>query len=157
MYLRSELTEYNIFISRATTTARKRKRWVNPERTEKWWVNLSSGLLLEQEWCKNLRMDYPTFMKLVDAIREQIDASPSSFRNDTIQADKRIAMVLYYLKDQGSYRMMTNTFDVSLSVCRAINSKLGPELITFPSTKEEIQDVVVRYENNWIPSSHLLC
>ena len=93
-------------------------------------------------------------MKLVDAIRDQIDASPSSFRNDTIRADKRIAMVLYYLKDQGFYRMTTNTFGVSLStlsisirsVCRAINSKLGPELITFPSTKEEIQDVVVRFE-----------
>ena len=93
-----------------------------------------------------MRMDYPTFLKLVDAIRDQIDASPSSFRNDTIQADKGIAMVLYYLKDQGSYRMTTNTFGVSLStlsisirsVCRAINSKLGPECnnIKLPQRKK---------------------
>ena len=77
-------------------------------------------------------MDFPTFMKLLDIIKPCIHADAASFRADTIQADKRLAMVLYYLKDQGSYRMTTNTFGVSLPtlsnslrlVCRAINRNL---------------------------------
>ena len=96
-------------------------------------------------------------MKLVESLREEIDASASSFRADTIRADKRVAMVLYYLKDQGSYRMTANTFGVSISslsvsvrsVCRAINKKLGPQFICFPQTKKEIQDVTTRFETKF--------
>ena len=60
---------------------------------------------------------------------------------------KRVAMVLYYLKDPRSFWMTSNTFGVSLAtlsrslqmVCYAINKILGPTLIKFPSTIEEIK------------------
>ncbi|XP_057290960.1 putative nuclease HARBI1 [Hydractinia symbiolongicarpus] len=136
---------------------RKRRRWINPGRTDLWWQNLYSGALLEQEWCQNLRMDYPTFMNLVDKIRVEVEPAHNSFRIDTLSAEKRTAMVLYYLKDQGSLRMTCNTFGVSLatlskslrSVCGAINDILGPELIKFPRTEAELKHAATLFESKF--------
>ena len=98
------------------------------------------------EWMKNLRIDYEVFMKLTDLLREYITPNADSFRPDTISAEKRVAIVLYYLKDQGSLRMTANTFGVSVAtvsvslrmVCSAICKNLGPLFIKFPTSKEEI-------------------
>eukprot|EP00117_Sycon_ciliatum_P036855 scpid108648/ scgid27681/ len=38
----------------------------------------------------------------------------SFIRSDKLSCEKKTAMVLYYLKDQGSYRMTCNSFGVSL-------------------------------------------
>ena len=64
-----------------------------------------------------------------------------------------MAMVLYYLKDQGSLSMTANTFGVSIAtvsvslrrVCCAINTILGPELIKFPSTAEELKHAANKF------------
>ena len=124
----------------------QRKSWVNPARTKEWWTNLISGKTLEEKWCLNIRMNCHTFMALVNSIRESVSPKGNSFRSDTISAEKRVAMVLYYLKDQGSYRMTANTFGVSLAtmslslrrVCHGLRYVLGPELIKFPVTEEEV-------------------
>ena len=93
-------------------------------------------------------MNYPTFTKLVESLREEIDASPSSFRADTIRADKRVAMVLYYLKDQGSYRMTANTYLVSpylhyqfqYGLFAELSTKnLGPSLFVFHKQRKKFK------------------
>jgi len=132
----------------------KRNAWKIPGRTDLWWTNLLLGISPEDEWHKNLRMSRKIFMKLVDHIRKDIEPNAESFRSDTICAEKRVAMVLYYLKDQGSYRMTANSFGVSLAtlakslrlVSEAINRNLGPELIKFPVTKDEIKNATSRFE-----------
>ena len=109
------------------------------------------------EWSKNLRMDYQTFMKLTDLLREYVTPNAESFRQDTISAEKRVAMVLYYLKDQGSLRMTANTFGVSVAtvsvslrmVCHAITKHLGPLYIKFPLTKEEIKASAALFEEKF--------
>ncbi|XP_047125593.1 putative nuclease HARBI1 [Hydra vulgaris] len=102
-------------------------------------------------------MDYNIFMKLVDSIRHHISPSPRFVRKDTISPEKRVAMVLYYLKDEGSFRMVANTFDVSKAtlsvslrfVCCAINLELGPKLIKFPNTNEEINFMTYKFESKF--------
>ena len=106
------------------------------------------------EWQKNLRMPVDVFMELVNTIRTHIAPDSESFRKDTISAEKRVAMVLYYLKDQGSFRMTANTFGVSVAsvsvslriVCNAINEGMGPKLIHFPTTVEEIKKASASFE-----------
>ena len=113
---------------------------------------------MEQEWYSNLRMDCNTFKILVDYLAPVISPKQQAFRCDTISAEKKVAITLYYLKDQGSYRMTANTFGVSKStltktlrsVCEAINSILGPKLIKFPTTTvEEIRDAALRFEEKF--------
>ena len=53
-------------------------------------------------------------MKLTDMLRIFVTPNPKAFRKDVISAEKRVALVLYYLKDQGSLRMAANTFGVSI-------------------------------------------
>ena len=59
-------------------------------------------------------MDFGSFMKLTDMLRIFVTPNPKAFRKDVISAEKRVALVLYYLKDQGSLRMAANTFGVSM-------------------------------------------
>ena len=102
-------------------------------------------------------MDYSIFIKLVDSIRHHISPSPRFVRRDTISPEKRVAMVLYYLKDDGSFRMVANTFGVSKAtlsvslrlVCCAINLELEPKLIKFPSTNEEINFMTYKFESKF--------
>ena len=133
---------------------RKRQRWVNPGRTAAWWNNLINGELDESEWKDNLRMSREDFMALVDKLQPYLSPDSESFRKDTIPLEKKIGMTIYYLKDQGSLRMTANLFGIANStlsvtihrVCNAINVVLGPELIKFPSTKEEIERVTSAFE-----------
>ena len=92
-----------------------RRFWKRPGHTDLWWYRLNTGELLQEEWCKNLKIDINTFMTIVEELLPAITPSENSLRRDTISAEKKLAMCLYYLKDQGSYRMTANTFGVSRS------------------------------------------
>lgn len=116
-----------------------------------------SGVMPEEEWCSNLRLDYVSFMRLVDLLKPYLSPDPSAFRKDVISAEKRLAICLYYLKDQGSLRMTANTFGVSRStvsislrkVCKGICEHLGPLYIKFPSTEEELIEHAGRFESKF--------
>lgn len=60
-------------------------------------------------------MDLDSFMKLTDMLRVFVTPNPKAFEKDVVSAEKRVALVIYYLKDQGSLRMTANTFGVSIS------------------------------------------
>ena len=86
-------------------------------------------------------------------LRVFVTPNPKAFRKDVISAEKQVALVLYYLKDQGSLRITANTFRVSFStvslslrmVCNAIAEHLGPLYIKFSSTKEELQEAASKF------------
>ena len=42
--------------------------------------------------------DFDSFMKLTDMLRVFVTSNPKAFRKDVIWAEKRVALVLYYLK-----------------------------------------------------------
>ena len=136
---------------------KKRQFWKSPGRTELWWTNLSNGEMPAEEWIHNLRLDFSTFMMLVDSIKSFVAPNPGAKRQDKISAEKRVAIVLYYLKDLGSLRMVANTFGVSKAtvsvslrtVCGAIVKHLGPKLIKFPSSLDEIKVAVSKFESKF--------
>ena len=105
---------------------------------------------------RNLRMDIALFEKLCNELRGFISPDSNSFRKDTISGEKRLAIVLYYLEDQGSLRMTANTFGVSVAtvsvslrlVCDAI-CKIGPKFIKFPQKIEEIRAIASRFEEKF--------
>ena len=111
----------------------------------------------ESEWKLNLRLSKETFMELVDKLRPQLAPKPRSFRPDTNTAEKKLAMTLHYLKDQGSLRVTANAFGVSPStlsvtihkVCRVINNVLASELSKFPTTEEELKATATAFENKF--------
>ena len=109
------------------------------------------GSMLSEEWIVNFRMSRNDFMKLEEKIRPYIRPSKDSFRVDTITSVKKLAMTLYQLKDQGSLRMTSNLFGIAPTtlsatirkVCHAITTVLSPQLIKFPTTKDDMQHLTL--------------
>ena len=135
----------------------KRRIWKLPCRTQDWWQKLLSVDTIEQGWCSNLIMSYPIFILLVDMIREEVAPDSRSFRSDTVTAEKKVAMTLYYLKDQGSFRQTGNTFGVSKAtlsitlrvVVNAIINNLRKRYIVLPSTRSDLEKAAVNFEKKF--------
>jgi len=112
-----------------------------------WWDNLYSGRATEETWIQNLRMSKPHFLELVDMIRPHAIERSSQVRRDVIPLEKRVAIALYYLKDQGSLLMTGNTFGIAKSttsvviqeICGILAEKIAPELISFPNSKADVE------------------
>ena len=67
----------------------------------------------EDEWKMNFRLSKIDFFKLVDMIRPYARKRSSKVRKDVLSLEKRVAITLHYLKDQGSMRMTANVFGIA--------------------------------------------
>ena len=89
------------------------------------------------------RDDFRELLSLVEPFfRERSDA----VRKDRLSLGERVALTLYYLKDQGSKLMTCNVFGCSKTaislcvnkVCNIITNYLGPISIKYPVTQGEV-------------------
>ena len=118
---------------------RKKSIWVKPGRTDQWWQNLFNDKLSEEDWKKNLRMWKSNFLKLVDLIKPYAKERSSRVRKDVICLEKKVAVTLYYLKDQDSMQMTSNTFGIARctvgqvvkEIWGILSKDLGPVFIKF--------------------------
>ena len=97
---------------------------------------------------------------MVALIRPYAQKRSCKVRNDAITLEKRVAITLYYLKDQGSMTMVANTFGVArctvgqvvFEICGILTKHLRPKLIHlrpklihFPTTKTEVEDTSAHF------------
>ena len=144
-----------IYATRRKVAAPKR-HWINPGRASTWWDNLINGQTLQEEWKKNLRMTKDDFIHLVDQLRMDIQSDENAVR-EALSPEKKVAMTLYYLKDQGSYLMTCNAFGVGKStlsyvlkdVCKAINLRVGPTYLRLPETNEEMSILIDNFHKKF--------
>ena len=121
-------------------------------RSESWWSEVVLKTFTERQWIENFRMSHRTFLHLCDQLH------PKLFRSDThyIPVKKRVAIALWFLATPGEYRTIAHLFGVARctvcvivnEVCRAIDSILRPQYISFPRG-EELKAVVEGFENEW--------
>ena len=86
----------------------------------------------------------------------QPSISPSllSPTHRALNADKKLALTLYCLRDTGSLIMTVNNFGVAINtassviyeVCLAIYENLGPQYVRLPKTREEMREKVSEFE-----------
>lgn len=148
----------NEFVCRAKQKwTAPRKAWVcwqKPGRTDQWWINLWEGQLVEEGWEANLRMTGHVCMKTVVELRPYISPDARSPNRTALSAEKKLTLTLYFLKDMGSLSMTANTLGVARStvsvivsqVCKALTFYVGPKYISLPKTKEEMRELVVKFE-----------
>ena len=136
---------------------RKRKNWINPGRTSQWWDNLISDKTDPSDWKKNLRMSKQSFLTLVNLIRPFWVERSTTVRKDSIMLEKRVAITLHYLKDQGSMIMTANLFGIGrctvgqvvYEICTIITNKLGPQFIQFPTEREDVLKAMAQFSNRF--------
>ncbi|KAK0154839.1 putative nuclease HARBI1 [Merluccius polli] len=132
---------------RATRRATRRRFWVRPGRTSSWWDNFVNGVVVDKEWRENFRKT--SLIALSEELRPYIQRQTTAMRAP-IETMKRVALMLYYLSDEGRLRKTANAFGVSrqaVSVvvrqtCKAIAIHLGPKYIKMPFTEPEAEDLV---------------
>ena len=134
---------------------RKKETWVkNQCRSDKWWVDMLSPMSTFDLWKKHFRMSRLDFQQLCDILRPFITPNPLSPNYRSLLAEKKLAVILYFLKDTGSLTMTANTFGIHQSttskvimeVCEAIVTHLVPKYITLPKTREEMTSKVSQFE-----------
>ena len=138
---------------RISTRKKDRRFWERPGRTSAWWNNFKNGLVVPEEWNENFRMSKERFDKLCLQLRPCIEKQNTHLRK-SISVEKQVAVVLYYLMDEGRYRKVANAFGISRSsvssivrkVCKVIAIELGPKFIRLPSNEEEVSYAVDQFE-----------
>ena len=107
-----------------------------------------------EAWKKNFRMSREEFEKLTNELRPFISPDSSSPNYMALSAEKKVAMILYFLKDTGSLAMTANTFAVAVStvskhvfeVCYAIAKNLGPKYMYLPRSTDEMREKAAEFE-----------
>ena len=75
----------------------------------------------ETEWKNNLHLNQEDFMELVDSIQHIVSPNPDSPNPRKLDAEKKVAITLYYLKDTGSIMMTANTFGIArCTACKVV-------------------------------------
>ena len=109
------------------------------------------------EWNNNFRMSKDDFFQLVEIIRPYARERSSKVRKDVITLEKRLAITLYYLKDQGSMKMTANVFGVAQctvgqvvhEMCKILSENIGPKMIKFPSDKDEVMQAISEFHTRF--------
>ena len=148
----------SLSIRKLKSTPKKKRFWVAPGRTDKWWINMWTGESLTEEWVKNFRMPKEKFDQLADGLRPYISSDPSSPRMG-LPVEKKLAITLHLLKDTGSITLTANALRVSgptvsktfRKVCYAISNHLGPKYIKVPRGNELKQSVTSFQERFGFP------
>ena len=65
------------------------------------------------EWKNNLRISKEDFQVLLKIIRPFAVTRSCKVRRDILNLEKRVAVTLHYLKDQGSMTMTANAFGIT--------------------------------------------
>ena len=104
---------------------------------------------MEEKWRENFQLSKTTFNKLCNELRPFLQKKRTCMRAP-LDVKTRVAITLYYSCDEGRCREVANAFGIGRStvsifikeVTELISKKLGPKLITFPTTTEEVEKSV---------------
>ena len=146
--------------SRKWPKKRKRKRrrfWIRPGRTSCWWDNFLSARVVEEEWKENLRLSRSSFYELCALLGPFIERQTTHMRSP-VSVETQVAVVLYYLSDEGRLRKVANAFGISRSSCsiiirrvsKVITTHLGPLYIKLPFTEESVKEKVEKFYQTYL-------
>ena len=87
------------------------------------------------------------FEGIVAELRPNILLNPLSSNHRALNAEKKVAITLYYLKDTAWIGLIANSFGVAIctvsvvvaEVCEAISKYMGPKFISLPKNKDEMR------------------
>ena len=116
-------------------------------------VHLKQGISPLEFWKKNFHFTRNQFFNLTNELQPCI--SPNLLSNHhALNADKKLALTLYYFKDTGSLILTANNFGVAINtassviyvVCLAVWQNLGSQYILLPKTREEMREKISEFE-----------
>ncbi|CAM1312244.1 Uncharacterised protein r2_g2256 [Pycnogonum litorale] len=127
--------------------------WSRNKSTD-WWDNVVNGFTTQQ-WNKNFRVSYETFLYICDQLRPIIQLKDTNMRK-AVDIERAVAITLWRLSTCCSYRTVGHLFGVGLSTVHYIVSRavsaivkvLGPKHIVFPSS-EDLRIMEAKFRQKW--------
>lgn len=142
----------NTAIGELDTT--ERRFWTR-YRSNHWWEHVVNEEFDEEEWMQNFRMSRATFTMLCDKLR------PYSSKKDTrlrkcIAMERRIALCIWRLATNSSYREIGHLFGVSTasaciitnSICSTLVKYIMPRYVRLPQG-DRVMQTVNGFEDRW--------
>ena len=74
----------------------------------------------QEEWVTNFRMARSDTPNLAEMMRPFAKEQSTKVQNDVITLEKRIAITLHYVKDQGSLRVTTNLIGIAKCIASVV-------------------------------------
>ncbi|XP_029975867.1 protein ALP1-like [Salarias fasciatus] len=132
---------------------RRRRFWIRPGRSARWWENFEKELVPPEDWLENFRMCRASLLALAELLRPHIEGQRTVMRSP-VSVVVKVACTLHYLADEGGLRRTANAFGLSRSavstivrlVCEAIAVHLGPTYIRLPATEDEVRRLARGFE-----------
>ncbi|CAN9504164.1 unnamed protein product [Ophioblennius macclurei] len=132
---------------------RRRRFWIRPGRSARWWENFQQQLVPPEDWLSSFRMGRASLLALAELLRPHVQGQRTVMRSP-VSVVIKVACTLHYLADEGGLRRTANAFGLSRSavstivrqVCEAIAVHLGPRYIQLPTTEGEVQQLVQGFE-----------
>ena len=93
---------------------KKRSCWQTCGRDDVFRRNIRQVLLPDYTWKKNFRMLKGDFAALVGELKPYISPNPLSPNHRALNAEKKVAITLYCLKDTASIGMVVDSFVVAI-------------------------------------------
>ena len=146
--IKKKLIRKKLKLLQQRQSARKpRKCWYQLRQSDQWCQDMTSDISPDDWWRKHFRFSRKKFFDLVDLLKATIGPNPNTPNFRSLSAARRLAIILYYLKDMGSLGMTANHFGmenctaskVIFEVCSAIYSVLGPSYLHLPRDQEEME------------------
>ena len=148
-HLMSDIADEN---SHENRLPKCRRVWVRLGRTDAWWKNFEKNVMLPEEWRENFRMSRDSFFVLCDLLRPWLTRQTTNMRKP-ISVEKQLAVLLYFLSDEGRYRKTANAFGIGRTTvskivrttCLVIRKELRPKFITLPTSNQDVEALAANY------------
>ena len=115
---------------------KKRQCWFRNCCADTWWVDMMLAVApVEDLWKKNFRFSRAKFDKICNELRAYISPNILSPNYRTLPVQKKVAAVLYFLKDTGSMNMTTNTFGLHQCTLTKVVKDVCSVIVTYIVTK----------------------
>ena len=115
---------------------KKRRYWFRYCRADKWWVDMMLAVApVEELWKNNFWLSRAKFDEICNELRPYISPNILSPNHRTLPVQKKVAAVLYFLKDTGSMNMTTNTFGLHQCALTKAVKEVCSVIVTYIVTK----------------------
>ena len=113
-----------------------------------------ANIAIEDLWKKTFRLSRAEFDALCSDLRPNISPSILSPNHRALSVEKKVAAVVYFLKDTGSMTMAANAFGIHQctltklvkEVCSAIVIYMVPKLIKLRDSRDEMLSKISEFE-----------
>ena len=116
------------------------------------WRNFEKNVVLPEEWGENFRMSRDSVFVLCDLLRPWLARQTTNMRR-SISVEKQVAVLLYFLSDEGRYRKTANAFGIAhttvsnivRTTCLVIRRELRSKFIALPTSNQDVKSLAADF------------